>query len=89
MSALYCRFKVYARWLGGQRELDGRLAPRQLGGRGGCGWHVEQHRLPGKRLLLGTGQQWRLGTEPTGEEAQQQGVSLLVKETLENRIDDS
>lgn len=66
-------FKVYARWLGGQRELCGSLASLKLGGRGGGRRHVEQHRLPGKQLILGTGKQWWLGTEPHWEEAQQQG----------------
>lgn len=70
------RFKVYARWLGGQRGLCGCLAPLELGGRGGRRRHVEQHRLPGKRLVLGTGKQRGLGTEPRWEEAQQQGGLL-------------
>lgn len=37
---------------------------------------MEQHRLPGKRLVLGTGKQRGLGTEPRWEKAQQQGGLL-------------
>ena len=40
---------------------------------------MEQHWVPGKWVVLGTGKQRGLGTEPRWEEAQQQG-GLLVGE---------
>lgn len=78
---LSLRFKVYARWLGRQRGLCGRLPSLKLGGWWRRRWNVEQHRLPGKRFIVGTGEQWRVEPEPCWEEVQQQG-ELLVWQIL-------
>lgn len=44
---------------------------------------MEQHRLPGQQLVLGTGKQWGLGAEPHWEEAQQQGGLLVINKNMQ------
>lgn len=48
---------------------------------------MEHHRLPRKRLILGTGKQRGLGSEPHWEEAQQQGGSLMGKMIIDDDYD--